>query len=731
MLRRLHSLPGLILALAIAVVAATGVVLSVQPTLDRFGGPVVERGTSVAALAGAVAARHQSVESIRVRANGVVTAAYTDGDTGGVERIDPATGAGLGPFVVSEFTRTVTDLHRAFLAGDGGRIAAAVGAGGMLVLTLSGVLLLARRLGGAKALFRPVRGGSTLERLHGEFGRLAAIGLIVSAGTGLWMSASTFGLLPDDGGDPAPIAARGLAPAPVGGLRALAAADVGDLRELRFPDPADRADTFLMTTTEGRTLVDPGTGAALAFEPATVAERIGEVVRTLHTGRGAWALGLLLGLSSAAVPFFAVSGVVMWARRRSRRAAVPAMVPVARADTVILVGSDGGSTRGFAATLATALTAHGHRVHVADMNAVSAAHLRAERLLVLAATWGDGGAPASAARFLDRLARLEGRPAVAVLGFGDRTFPHFCGYAHAVSEAFEAAGFPRLLETKRIDRRSAQEFAQWGRELGAVLGHELVLEHVAERPETTSLELVYRDDYGSAVGAPVAILRFAVPQSRPGARRGRLPDFEAGDLLGVVPPGDAMPRFYSLASSASDGIVEICVRLMPGGVCSSRLHALRTGDRIEAFVRTNPSFRPAETASSLILIGAGAGIGPLAGFVRANDGARPVHLYWGGRNPASDFLYEHELAAHLAENRLTSLTTAFSRDPQAGAYVQDRIAADAPRLRELVRAGAQILVCCSRDMGTAVSRTLDGILHPIGVDLASLKARGRYVEDVY
>lgn len=731
MLRRLHSLPGLVLALAIAVVAATGVILSVQPTLDRFGGPVVERGTSVAALAGAVAARHQSVETIRVRANGVVTAAYTDGETSGVERVDPTTGAGFGPFVVSDVTRTITDLHRAFLAGDGGRIAAAVTAGGMLVLTLSGLVLLTRRLGGARALLRPVRGGSRLERLHGEIGRLAAIGLVVSAGTGLWMSASTFGLLPDDGGDPAPIAARGLAPAPVGSLRALAGVELGDLRELRFPDPADPADTFLMTTTEGRTLVDPGTGAALAFEPATTAERIGEVVRTLHTGRGAWALGLLLGLSSAAVPFFAVSGVILWLRRRAKRVTVPGMVPVKAADTVILVGSDGGSTRGFAATLATALTAHGHRVHVADMNAVTEAHLDAERLLVLAATWGDGGAPASAGRFLDRLARLAGRPPVAVLGFGDRTFPDFCGYARTVSEAFDAAGFPRLVETKRIDRRSAQEFARWGRELGAVLGHDLVLEHVAERPETTSLELVYRDDYGAAVGAPVAILRFAAPQPRPGARSNRLPDFEAGDLLGVVPPGDSMPRFYSLASSATDGIVEICVRLMPGGVCSSRLHALRTGDRIEAFVRSNPGFRPAESASSLILIGAGAGIGPLAGFVRANDGARPVHLYWGGRNPASDFLYEDELAVHLAENRLTSLTTAFSRDPRAGAYVQDRIAADAPRLRELVRAGAQILVCGSRDMGTAVGRTLDGILHPIGLDLAGLKARGRYVEDVY
>lgn len=192
-----------------------------------------------------------------------------------------------------------------------------------------------------------------------------------------------------------------------------------------------------------------------------------------------------------------------------------------------------------------------------------------------------------------------------------------------------------------------------------------------------------------------------------------------------------MPRFYSLASASADGLVEICVRLRPDGVCSPLLHALEPGDRIAAFIRANPVFRPVAGRAPLILIGAGAGIGPLAGLVRANTARRPVHLYWGGRSPASDFLYEHELAAHLAERRLTSLSTAFSRDPAGSAYVQDRLAADAPRLRELVRDGAQILVCGGRDMADGVTRALDRVLTPLGLDLKTLKADGRYVEDVY
>ncbi len=731
MLRRLHSLPGLVLALLLVAVAVTGAALSVVPTLDRWTTPAIERGVSVAALAEAVAARHEAVSTIRVRSTGVVTAAYTDGETSGVERIDPATGAGLGEQRVSPTVRFLTDLHRALAFGETCRTAVAVGGVAMLILALTGLPLTARRLGGWRSFFGPIRGHGA-ERLHGELARLAVVGLLLSSLTAAWMSASTFGFLPERGGDLPAVTASEAAPSPVGGLAALKAVDVADLDELGFPEPGVSGDVFRLTSRAGEAAIDPATGETLAFVPATLFDRIDRIVRMLHTGRGAWAVGLVLGLSAAAVPVLAGTGVSMWYRRRKlaapRRATTS--VPAATADTVILVGSETGSTRGFADTLAGALTATGHRVHVADMNDLDEAHTRAERLLILTSSWGDGGAPASASRFLDRLASASGRPPVAVLGFGDRNYPDFCGHARTVARALAAAGFPELLDTKRIDRRSAQEFARWGQDLGHVLGHDLVLEHVAEPAKTGPLELVGREDYGEAVGAPVAILRFAAPSGRRG-RPGRLPDFAAGDLLGIVPPGEIVPRFYSLASSTADGVAEICVRLMPGGVCSGFLHGLAAGGRIDAFVRPNPSFHPAAGRTPLILIGAGTGIGPLAGFVRANDGSRPVHLYWGGRSPASDFLYEHELARHLAEKRLTSLTTAFSRDPTAGAHVQDRIAADAPRLRELIRQGGQILVCGSRDMGAAVTRTLDTVVRPLGLDLATLRAGGRYVEDVY
>ncbi len=107
-----------------------------------------------------------------------------------------------------------------------------------------------------------------------------------------------------------------------------------------------------------------------------------------------------------------------------------------------------------------------------------ARHPRAERFLVLAATYGDGDAPASAKGFLDRLGRLPVPPApLAVLGFGDRSFPGFCAYADAVAQAARAKGWAELIPRDTVDRQSPQDFARWGRALGAAMGIDLELAH--------------------------------------------------------------------------------------------------------------------------------------------------------------------------------------------------------------------------------------------------------------
>lgn len=737
MLRQIHSLPGLVAALLVAVLALTGAILSVQPALERFAAPSVATGTmSVAALAEAAKAQHAEIDKIVKTASGSVVVSYFEGDKAGADLVDPATGRVVGPHSPSATIRFVTNLHRSLLLGTAGRVAAGFGALVMVVLTITGAMMLAARLGGWPALLKPIR-GSARQRWHAQAGRLAIVGLLLTAMTGCFLSLTSFELIPDGSADPAATSSgSGGERASVGSLAALKAIDLADLRELAFPYAADPTDTYRLTTAAGVTQIDAATGEALSFQPHSTARQLYELIYRLHTGQGLWPLGLLLGLSALAVPVFAVTGAMIWWQRRRQLPRIAGNSPAAAADTIILVGSEGNSTWGFAKTLHAALTQAGHKVHAAPMSALAPAYPKAARMLILTATYGDGTAPASASGFLARLDRSALKLPVAVLGFGDRSFPKFCRFADDVSAALASEGWPALIETDRIDRQSAQSFALWGDKLGTALGHGLTLAHIAERPKTTALELVKRVDYGAEVQAPTAILTFRLPEAtiaRPFWRRlfpVSLPPFDAGDLVGILPPGSTVPRYYSLASSSREGVLDICVRKQPGGLCSGFLNDLPLGGAIDAFIKLNPAFKPNSSAAPLILIGAGAGIAPLMGFLRANRSRREAHLYWGGRSPASDFLYRDDLASCMADGRLTALNAVFSRVTDGG-YVQDKLATDAQQLAALLRRGAQIMVCGGRDMAEGVSQALDASLAPMGLSTMALRASGLYLEDVY
>lgn len=736
MLRWIHKVLALSVIIPLMALVLSGSMLSVMPALERAGAiSLPADGINVADLAGRTAGITPGVEQIKRLPSGKVVAFYTGTDGPAAIVVDPSSGEPVSTYAPSAFERWMTNFHRSFFLGDGGRMAAAAIALALLVLTLSGLQMTARRTGGWARLLDRSRGGA-MERLHADLGRLATPGLIVSTLTALFLSLTTFGVIPDGPSQtPAfPTMAQGGSALPVAEIDALRGIDLSQLRDLTFPNPADPTDFFRLTTAAGEGYVDPASGTLLAWQDYTAGRQIHEFIYRMHTGRGLWWVGVLLGLSALGVPILGVSGAALWWKRRRAHAPIAANVPARTADTVILVGSEGGSTWGFARTLHAALTANGHKVHTVAMDRVARTYPAAQRMFLLAATHGDGTAPASAGAFLERLDGIGAPPPFpfAVLGFGDRQFPQFCRFARDVDVALTQRGWTSLLPLETIDRQSPQAFARWGKALSAVIGEDLVLAHVPERPRTHALTLIDRIDYGTEVQAPTCVLRFALPESNLLARlagRGG-PQFSAGDLLAVVPPGETLPRYYSLASSARDAFVEICVRKHPGGLCSRLLHGLRPGDRIEAFVKANPSFRPVQGRKPVILIGAGTGIGPLAGFIRANRERRAMHLYFGGRDPESDFLYRREIQGWLDDRRLTSLSTIFSR-VRGGGYVQDRLRADTERLRALIGAGAQVLVCGGREMAAGVRETLGELLVPAGLTPGLLKDEGRYLEDVY
>lgn len=738
MIRSLHRWPGLIAATLLIVLALSGAVLSVLPALERVSAPQAAPDLTVADLTTRILASHPTVEQIKRSPSGKITAYWFDNGTPGAAIIDPATGLDAATADQSGFVLWMTDLHRALLMGDAGRWTTAAAAAALAVLSVTGAFLVARRMGGWRRWLARAR-GPLPGRLHLELTRAAVAGLMLSALTALWMTASTFSLLPDQGAAPVlPAQVSGQVGVDPMAVALLTRTLVADLRSLTFPYPDDPTDVFTLKTDAGIALFDQGTGAALAQTSLTGWERASEVIYMLHTGQGSlWAtvLALILGAMALALPAMAVTGVLVWLAARRSRPRLQGNATAAAARTVVLVASEGGSTWGFAATLVSALRLGGHPVHVAPLMSFAPDSYRsAERIVIFAATYGEGEAPAAATGFASRFAaRSRGRKLpIAVLGFGDRSFPHFCAFAGDIDTQVQAAGWPVFMALDTVDRQSAQDFARWGHALGRAIGQTVTLEHVPVAPPAQALTLTARQDFGDEVQAPTSILRFALPQSSLWQRlmARAFARFQAGDLLGILPTGSAIPRYYSLASSDSDGFVEICVRRHPGGLSSGQLLDLEIGGTVQGFVRRNPSFRPNPGRAPVILIGAGTGIGPLVGFIRANATKRPLHLFFGARHPASDLLYGSDLQDWSQQGRLTSLTTAFSRTPDHQ-YVQDALKRDAARVTALIAGGAQILVCGGRDMAAGVSAALTDILAPLGLTPAALKLARRYGEDVY
>jgi len=736
MIRALHRWPGLLALALVTVLALSGAALSVFPTAERLAAPKVDGGLTVATLAERIQSVYPGVEQIRRAPSGRITAYWFEGGTPGAAVIDPATGEGVASADPNQTERWLTNFHRSLFLDDSGRIAMAAGAAAMLVLSVSGVFLVARRTGGWRRWFAPLRGPLS-GRVHVEIARVAVLGLALSSVTALWMTASTFDLLPDGGAPPAfPRDVSGGTDVAFADMDALGTTMVAELRTLSFPYPGDATDVYTLKTDRGTGYLDQGTGALLAWSDLTGWERASETIYMLHTGQGAAELGLLLGLIALSVPAMGVTGGVLWLAGRRARPQIRGNQTAGRAETILLVGSEGGSTWGFAKTLHEALTKAGHSVHAAPMSAFAPKrYVRAQRIIALAATYGDGAAPTSAKGFLDRLEQHDVAPGIplAVLGFGDRSFPAFCGFAKTVAAKAEAKGWQTLAPFDTVNRQSPQDFARWGRALGHALGIDLELAHQPVLPATQALTLISRREYGAEVQAPTAILRFALPKTPLLQRltgRGGFRRFRAGDLIGILPEGSALPRFYSLASAKSDGFVEIVVKKHPGGLCSGQLMALQPGAKVSAFLRRNPGFQAGRDRAPLILIGAGTGIGPLAGIIRGNAQQRPVHLFFGMRHPDSDFLYGEEMEDWQAGNRLARIVTAVSRNARP-LYVQDALRAEGAEVARLIQDGARVMVCGGRDMAAGVADALAEILAPNGLTPVTLKMEGRYVEDVY
>ncbi|MGB7687840.1 MAG: flavodoxin domain-containing protein [Pseudolabrys sp.] len=178
---------------------------------------------------------------------------------------------------------------------------------------------------------------------------------------------------------------------------------------------------------------------------------LNRVVGPASANQRAWLAGFLAGLDAAS------AGAV----------APQAAAPARPAEPLTIVyASESGNSEKLAGDVAKSARKSGLKPTIIDMADLDLGTLAAtKRLVVIAATWGEGEPPARAIRSYNELMgedapRLDGVE-FGVLALGDTAYAEFCAIGRKIDERLAALGGKRIVDRVECDLDFAEPAARW------------------------------------------------------------------------------------------------------------------------------------------------------------------------------------------------------------------------------------------------------------------------------
>ncbi len=180
-------------------------------------------------------------------------------------------------------------------------------------------------------------------------------------------------------------------------------------------------------------------------------EILNRVVGPATPVQRAWLAGFLAGLDASSGAAASVQ---------------PAAAPQAAEPLTILYATESGNSEKLAGDVAKSARKIGFKPSLVDMADLEIASLASvKKLIVIAATWGEGEPPARAIRaykelMSDAAPRLDGVE-FGVLALGDTAYVEFCAIGKLLDERFAALGAKRVAERVDCDLDFAEPAAAW------------------------------------------------------------------------------------------------------------------------------------------------------------------------------------------------------------------------------------------------------------------------------
>lgn len=695
-----HLLLAASSALFLLIAALTGSILSFEPiihSVQPYKAGDLEKITLEQTVT-ALKASYDEVISLEVDPDGFVTAAIITKE-GAYENnyIDPSSAKKIGtPQNSAPIFTFAKNLHRSLFLKSLGRFFVGLISLLLVLIAGTGFLLLLKRQGGIRRLFKPIEKDYFELRYHVILSRWFIIPLLIIAGTGVFLSAENFSLLPSTTIEHAAPLKTTLGSSEATPL--FKTTSLGAVRKVNFPFSEAETDYYEIALYDRELLVHQYSQEIISEVKYPWVVLTSRISFLLHTGQGniLWAIVLLL--TSLALLFFMYSGFAMTFRRLANKITLPTAYSKDKAEYIILVGSETGSTFKFANILSNALIQAGEKVFVAQLNKYTT-YKKAKQLVVLTATYGKGEAPSNAQKFEEQIQKTKPLANLnfSVVGFGSLSYPDYCQFAIEIATLLEQhPNFKTLLPLHKINNASMEDFQEWGKQWSAKLGLDLPLEEISNNVKPSESH-TYSVVKKTTTNSDTTFLLHLKPLKKY--------PFQSGDLLAITPKGTDKESYYSIGKVADEMVFSIKKQ----GNCSTYLSSLNPEDKITARLQRNSKFYFPQTAKTVIFIANGTGIAPFLGMLHENTQAVETYLFWGGRTKKSLELYQPYINNALSKKQLTEFYSAFSKETEQHIYVQHKIAKKATLIAKTLQQGGTIMLCGSIDMQKGVLIELEKI----------------------
>ncbi|HIB8179322.1 TPA: PepSY domain-containing protein [Elizabethkingia anophelis] len=638
--------------------------------------------------------------------------------------INPKTGKILGkPIEKSEFINWVTSLHRSLFLKETGRFAVGIISFLLMLISISGLILIIKRQQGVKHFFDKIKKDFFSRYFHVVSGRLLLIPVLVIAITGTYLFMIRFEFIPKGKNENVVIkknndeSEKKIAEFPI-----FKETKFNNVKKIEFPFIEDEPEEYFVLKLKDREIsVNQINGNIVKEEKYPLTTIYDNLSLSLHTGRGSVTWAIILGLASLNILMFIYSGFVITFKRTRNK--IRNKYKAEDAEIVILVGSENGSTLGFASHIHSQFNSAGKKSFLTELNHYKV-FPKAQHILVFTSTYGLGDAPTNAKHFKNLLPKFPQNQKVkySVVGFGSKAYDDFCGYAIEIDQLLGEQNWAEpQLALHTVNDRSTTEFAEWAKQWS----YETMIPLASapslynqKTPPLKPMKVVGKSEIVEEVTTFKILLK-----------PGRTLSFKSGDLLAIYPDNDHKERFYSIGKV--DGAIQLVVKLYENGLGSGFLYKLKEGQEIKARIVKNSEFHLPKKANKVAMISNGTGIAPFLGMIEENSKETEAHLYCGFRRSSKlTKSYEDFAAENIQKGKLTKLNLAYSREEQSQ-YVMDLVKRDAIFFIDLLTQGGYIMICGALKMQHDLEDLLRDLCTQQNKNYEDYKANGQILTDCY